>query len=195
MTGEQIHSSTLDAILALQITVAWAGEGLSEPPRMGWWRTDLVDIDGGGDLFHRLFPKTNEWASLEGIREAAIRADRQKRAELAQSDRVRSLFFWGALIDEQLSERLDDLKKHSGPSLPETALSLPLSFKKAFSQEGFEAVLRFPEGQIDYKIAPAGREIKIEPTDSIKSCAKKLAGALLPLSSDYPMPFYRLEKR
>ncbi|WP_395830945.1 hypothetical protein [Archangium violaceum] len=42
--------STLDTILALQLTVAWAGEGRCEPARLGWWQTDLVDEAGGGDL-------------------------------------------------------------------------------------------------------------------------------------------------
>jgi hypothetical protein len=195
MTAVQVSTSQLDAVLGLQLLIAWAGEGLSEPPRMRWWRTDLVDIEGGGDLFHRLFPKTHEWASLEGIREAAIQADQRKRAELAQSDRVRSLFFWGAIVDEQLAERLDELKKHSGSSSPETALALPLSLKKAFNKDAFEEAIRDPGGKVDYKIVPAGREIKIEATESIESCAQKLAAALLPLSNDYPMPFYRLENR
>jgi hypothetical protein len=193
MMAVQVLTSQLDTVLGLQIVVAWAGEGLSEPPRMRWWRTDLVDIEGGGDLFHRLFPKTHEWASLEGVREAAIRADHRKRAELSQSDRVRSLFFWGALIDEQLAERLDELKKHSGSSSLEAVLALPLSFKKAFNKDVFGEALRYPGGKVDYKVAPAGREIKIEPAESIESCAQKLAAALLPLSNYYPMPFYRLE--
>ena len=34
---------TLDQILALQVTIAWAGEGLCDPNRLGWWNTDLVD--------------------------------------------------------------------------------------------------------------------------------------------------------
>ena len=50
----------LDAILALQLTVAWAGEGLSDPKRLDWWRTDLVDALGGGDLFARLLPKPED---------------------------------------------------------------------------------------------------------------------------------------
>ena len=195
MTAVQVSISQLDAVLGTQLLVAWAGEGLSEPPRMRWWRTDLFDIDGGGDLFHRLFPKTHEWASLEGIREAAIQADQRKRAELAQSDRVRSLFFWGALVDEQLAERLDELKKQTGLSSPEAALALPLSFNKPFNKGVFEEAIRHPGGKVDYKIVPAGREIKIEAAESIESCAKKLAAALIPLSNDYPMPFYRLENR
>ncbi len=31
--------SQLDAILELQLAVAWAGEAMTDPPRLGWWRT------------------------------------------------------------------------------------------------------------------------------------------------------------
>jgi len=54
--SEPIRDAILDTVLALQLTVAWAGEGLSEPPRLGWWQTDLVDELGGGDLLARLLP-------------------------------------------------------------------------------------------------------------------------------------------
>ncbi|HEY5955223.1 MAG TPA: hypothetical protein VIV60_01670 [Polyangiaceae bacterium] len=37
---------TIDKILAIQLLVAWAGEGRSEPKRLGWWDTDLVDEAG-----------------------------------------------------------------------------------------------------------------------------------------------------
>ncbi len=59
MNTVHITQHALDAILALQLTVAWAGEGLADPKRLDWWRTDLVDPMGGGDLFARLFPKTH----------------------------------------------------------------------------------------------------------------------------------------
>jgi hypothetical protein len=72
--GFRILDTALDEILALQITAAWAGEGACVPPRLGWWRTDLVDPAGGGDLLARLLPKTHAWASIEAVREAAIRA-------------------------------------------------------------------------------------------------------------------------
>lgn len=32
----------LDHILAIQLTVAWAGDALSEPQRLGWWPTDRL---------------------------------------------------------------------------------------------------------------------------------------------------------
>ena len=61
-----ISSNALDTILALQLTVAWAGEGLSAPKRLDWWKTDLIDEDGGGDFFARLLPKTARWAGSDG---------------------------------------------------------------------------------------------------------------------------------
>jgi hypothetical protein len=45
----QVSDSALDEILALQCTIAWAGEGRCSPRRLGWWDTDLIDESGGGD--------------------------------------------------------------------------------------------------------------------------------------------------
>jgi hypothetical protein len=41
-------NDTIDKILTLQIMVA--GEGGCEPKRLDWWRTNLIDEYGGGDL-------------------------------------------------------------------------------------------------------------------------------------------------
>lgn len=68
-----VSSEVLDEILAIQFLVGWAGEGRSEPPRLGWWATDLVDEFGGGDFLKRLLPNTHKWAALEAVREAAKR--------------------------------------------------------------------------------------------------------------------------
>jgi hypothetical protein len=48
------NDAALDSILAMQLTVAWAGEGRCSPARPGWWDTDLIDEAGGGDFFARL---------------------------------------------------------------------------------------------------------------------------------------------
>jgi hypothetical protein len=50
--------------LSLQLAVAWAGEAAGEPTRLGWWKSDLVDPEGGGDLFARLALRTAPWAGL-----------------------------------------------------------------------------------------------------------------------------------
>lgn len=44
-----LPDQTLDAILAIQFTIAWVGEGRCSPKRLGWWDTDLIDEAGGGD--------------------------------------------------------------------------------------------------------------------------------------------------
>ncbi|PKN53851.1 MAG: hypothetical protein CVU56_29675, partial [Deltaproteobacteria bacterium HGW-Deltaproteobacteria-14] len=55
---------TLDAVLTLQLAVAWAGEADTDPPRLPYWRTALSDPFGGEDLLRRLAPRTWRWAVL-----------------------------------------------------------------------------------------------------------------------------------
>ena len=78
----RLRPAELDEILALQFTVAWAGEAAGEPPRLGWWKSDLVDPEGGGDLFARLVPRTAAWASLALVRLAAQGVDAAARDPL-----------------------------------------------------------------------------------------------------------------
>ena len=89
----------LDQILTIQFLVAWAGEGRCEPPRLGWWATDLVDEFGGGDFLQRLLPKTHEWAAFEAVREAAKRRAEAARKKSANADGMRSLFYLGYEVD------------------------------------------------------------------------------------------------
>jgi hypothetical protein len=193
MLAVQVTNSILDKILALQIMVAWAGEGACEPKRLDWWRTDLIDEYGGGDLFARLLPKTSKWASLEAVRQAAIVVDRRKRQEMAQPDRVITIFFWGYHVDEQLKERLG-FHKSSGEE-PLVALSdISLDIYKSFSQSEFEEAIRITNQKVDFKVVPNGREIVGDMLQALEETAKKLATALLPLTESYPMPFYRQEK-
>ncbi|MBZ0117679.1 MAG: BREX-6 system BrxE protein, partial [Sandaracinaceae bacterium] len=65
----RLPGSDLDTILALQLTVAWAGERNAQPPRLPWWRTDILDEAGARDLLSRLTPRTQEWAALEAVRQ------------------------------------------------------------------------------------------------------------------------------
>ena len=55
----RLSPNELDEILALQITVAWAGESAGDPPRLGWWASDLVDREGGGGLLSGLGPRAS----------------------------------------------------------------------------------------------------------------------------------------
>lgn len=191
MTTDNTYQNMLDAILALQMTVAWAGEGLCAPKRLDWWRTDLVDELGGGDLFQRLFPKTHQWASLEAVRKVAIQQDRQARLDMAKPDQVRTLFFWGFAIDERLAERLTFHKRNGKP--PMEVLSFPVEVYGTFSKADFEEAICIPGQKIDFKVVPSGREIADEMPESLNLCAQKLTAGLLPLTNSYPMPFYRIK--
>jgi hypothetical protein len=182
--------SDLDDILAIQLAVAWAGEGLCEPPRLGWWRTDLVDPEGGGDLLKRLLPRTSEWASLSAVREVARRADERARQALAQPDHVLSLFHLGFQVDELLDERLAE---HRGSGRrPADVLPLPCPVDRAFERERFASVLRSLDSQATYEATAAGREVKGAAPLAPGLLAKRLAAALVPLAAQYPLPFVRV---
>ena len=90
MTTEQ-----LDEILKLQLTVAWAGEARTEPPRLGWWQTGMCDEFGGEDLLKRLTPRTWRWAVLETARAAAKRVDDQARSQAYNPDHLVTLYRLG----------------------------------------------------------------------------------------------------
>src|SRR5689334_21839401 len=108
----RLTNTQLDEILALQLTIAWAGEAAGEPPRLGWWKTDLVDREGGGDLFTRLVPRTAAWAGLSLVRLAARRIDEQAREKLARGDALWTPFHFGFEVDEQLDDRLAYHRNH-----------------------------------------------------------------------------------
>ncbi len=193
----EVTEKSLDTVLALQLTVAWAGEGLCEPPRLGWWQTDLVDELGGGDLLARLLPRTHRWAALEAVRQAAIQADHKARQALARPDEVRTLFFWGFEIDEKLGDRLAWYKRSAGialgdnePQGPQEALSFEVEIAGEFSRSAFEGLLRLSESQ--HKVVPGGREVRSDPSGDLELQSRRLAAALLPLADSYPMPFFRV---
>lgn len=177
--------SVLDHILALQLTVAWAGEALCEPPRLGWWQTDLVDEGGGGDFFRRLAPRTHRWAALQAVREAATRTDEDARRVSADADRIRSLFHLGFDVDEQLDLRLAQHRREE--TTPEAALSDLYPIADGFDRALLETQLR-GSGAADYRITPAGRLLKGAPPEALELLVDKLASALLPLSDSYPLP-------
>jgi len=179
----------LDEILALQAAVSWAGEGLCSPPRLAWWRTDLLDEAGGGDLFSRLVPRTEKWAALEAVREAARRTDEHARQGIAEPERLRTLFFFGFLVDERLSERLLELKR-SGKT-PEGALPGPLLAGAVFDADSFATALRSLDGAAAYSAVPGGRELRGPLPSDLRAVARRLAAALVPFTPVYPMPFSR----
>jgi hypothetical protein len=187
--GVVATDAILDAVLAVQLTVAWAGEGKCSPRRLGWWDTDLIDEAGGGDLLKRLLPQTHAWASLEAVREAARRSDVKARAKMADPDKMRTLYFLGFQLDEQLGDRLSALKR-SG-TLPADALPLPLPLTAKFSREDLIATLKKEEAA--FTVVPGGRQLKGPRPDSPDAMMRRLAGALVPLADQYPLPFYKME--
>jgi hypothetical protein len=185
-----LNDDTLDAILALQLTVAWAGEGRCSPRRLGWWDTDLIDEAGGGDFFARLLPQTHAWASLEAVREAARRTDAKARAKLADPDKMRTIFFLGFELDEQMGDRLVALKRER--RTPAEALPLLLPLTADFAKERLVGVLG--SGDASFGVVPGGRQLKGPRPDAPDAMVRRLAAALVPFAEQYPMPFYKLEK-
>ncbi len=184
-----IPDTTLDAILALQITIGWAGEGRCSPRRLGWWDTDLIDEAGGGDLLARLLPQTHAWAAVEAVREAARRVDAKARGKMADPDKMRTLFFLGFELDEQLGDRFAAHKRAGLP--PEKVLPLALPLTADFSKEQLVAMLQ--GGDVAFTKVPNARQLKGPLPASPEALVKRLAAALVPLIEQYPLPFFKIE--
>lgn len=179
-----VEAKDLDAILGLQLSVAWAGERAAEPARLGWWNTDLTDAMAGGDLFSRLLPKTAKWAGLELVREAALRADRLARSKLARPEGVRTLFHFGFALDEALQDRLGHHKRHG--RAPQEVFAAVWGVSAIWDKAAFAEFLQ-GMGPVSVEEVPAGRFIKaLAP--SPKEAALTLAAGLLPLGALYPLP-------
>ena len=174
----------LDMILDWQMTIAWAGEANCEPSRLGWWRTDLIDDLGGGDLLARLLPRTKVYAVWESAREAAIATDRRTRQRMANPDKLRTIFFWGFDLDEKLHDRLAARKRRS------ENLKLPITWENGFDREAIAKQIGDRCGESKYEIVAGGREIHRNGTDA--SSLLSLVAALVPFDQNYPMPFYRI---
>jgi hypothetical protein len=181
----RLTPNQLDELLALQLTVAWAGEAAGEPTRLGWWKTDLVDAQGGGDLFARLTPRTAAWATLSLLRAAARRVDENARAKLARRDEVWTPFHLGFLIDEQIDDRIAYHRTHD--HLPVEVLGPRYLLGQPWSKPGFEALL---VGLATPKVTdlPAGRRVTALGA-SPAGAAPLLFAALVPLTPSYPLPY------
>lgn len=179
----------LDAVLSLQLLVAWAGEALSDPPRLGWWRTALVDEFGGEDLLRRLAPATYRWAVLEAARLAAKKVDERARGRTSDADQLVSLFRFGFAVDEQLDDRLAELKREQ----PDPILALPAlaPIAKRWDRAAFEAWLSDLPGA-DYTASPTGRRLPGSPPAHAPDTARMLTAALRPLADTYPAPYFRV---
>lgn len=181
-------SADLDALLTLQLAVAWAGES-GEEPRLGWWTTrDLHAEYGGLDLFRRLTPHTAPWAALQAVREAARRTDAALRARAHDPDRLVSLFRFGFTLDEQLDERLAHHKR-SGTAPTHALPALSEVIADRWDRDRFDAWAR-RHGPAVYTASPAGRQLN-EPPDDPARLGVALVGALHPLGTSYPLPHVR----
>lgn len=194
--GSEMTSATddavLDAVLAVQLVVGWAGEGRCEPKRLGWWDTDVIDPAGGGDLMARLLPRTHAWASLEAAREAARRADAKARARMGDPDKLRTLFFFGFALDEALADRFSLLKRE-GRS-PVEVLQLGL-LQQRFSNDALVAAFKRPDAAFTVVSGgggSSGRQLKGKCPDDVKEMVLRLAAGLVPLSEAYPLPFFKV---
>jgi hypothetical protein len=184
-----IDRAALDAVLTLQLLVAWAGEALSDPPRLGWWRTGMADEFGGEDLLRRLAPSTYRWAVLQAARLAAKRVDERARGRTADADQLVSLFRFGFVVDEQLDDRLAELKRehqHPAGALPGLA---PLA--KPWDRAGFEAWLSDLPA-VEHTASPTGRRLVGAPAALLSDAARALTAALRPLTDAYPAPYFRV---
>ena len=185
-TSDRLANEDLDFILAVQLSVAWAGEKGGDPPRIGWWDTDLVDEAAGGDLYGRLLPRTAAWAGLEAVRLAAIRADKKRREQLADADHAITLFHFGFHVDEQLRDRLRDHKRRGAS--PAEVLGKAYAVAERFDRSHFEAYLsKFPQPKT--QVIPGARQIGSR-AQTATDRASLLAAALLPIAGTYPLPFF-----
>ena len=183
-----LTDAQLDALLTLQLAIAWAGEQSGDEPRLGWWATDMVSEFGGHALFARLAPRTARWAALEVAREAARRTDAAARAKDANPDRLRSLFSLGFAVDEQLADRLA-LHKRSGEP-PEVVLPELGALMARWDRDAFTAWARQGTGS-NTANDPSGRRLTSALPDDPVEVARRLVHALVPFTASYPCPHVR----
>lgn len=181
----RLTAAQLDEILALQLTVAWAGEAAGQPARLGWWRTDLVDREGGGDLFSRLVPRTAAWAGLALVRAAARRVDEIAREKVARGDTLWTPFHFGFDVDEQLDDRLAYHRSHE--HRPADVLGPRYVVERPWSKAGFERLLG-DLGATRTTVTPSGRKVAAQAASPADG-APLLFAALLPLGPSYPLPY------
>ncbi|MFI5298843.1 MAG: BREX-6 system BrxE protein [Polyangiales bacterium] len=182
-----ISVADLDAILAIQLTVAQAGEQVPAEHRLGWWRTELTDPDAGGDFLKRLLPRTHAWAALAAVREAARRVDESARRRSGTPDAIWSLFRFGFACDEQLDARLAEHRRGDVP--PERVFGVSAAFAKPFDRSAFDAWLGSLSRSANAELVPGGRRLHNAPASKLEG-ARRLAAALAPISAEYPMPFF-----
>ena len=177
----------LDTVLGIRLAIAWAGEA-GDPPRLRWWRTNMVSGYGGEALLRDLAPSTWRWAVFEAALEAATRVDRELRSRDHAPDDVVSLFHFGHDADERLAERLAELK-HSGNEPAQALRGLDVC-RAQWSPRAFESWLQ-TAAPPDVATGSVGRRLRGDPPAALDLMARQLAAALVPLGSAYPLPHLR----
>jgi hypothetical protein len=165
--------------------VAWAGEAAGNPKRLGWWQTDLIDPEGGGDLFARLVPRTAAWAGLELARQAARRTEAAALSRIARRDECWTLFHLGFTADEELHDRLAHHRRHQ--HAPADVFGARLLAAGAWNAPSFAAHVA-PAAPPKVEITPGGRRV-IAKAESPVEAVPLLAAALVPFVEQYPLPF------
>lgn len=187
--SHSIAPEHLDEILGIQLALAWAGESPGgEHPRLGWWKTDLIDAEAGGDLWKRLLPRTHRWAGLDAARRAARLTDERLRKANARADDMLTLFHFGFELDEALDERLAHHRLEAHP--PVEVLPLLQVTTLALDKDALHAQLSAPGLDTAFTVLPAGRQLKRLATGGPQQLARRLACAMLKdAPTSYPLPF------
>lgn len=192
-----LATEDLDEILSHQLAVAYAGEAADpDEPRLGWWRSDLISEFGGIALFERIAPRTAVWAAYEAAREAARRVDASKRSSDGAPDQLITLFHLGLEVDEQLDDRLLDLK-HAGPppakALPQLAELFAALFAGGAATWEREAFARWLAARAAPKTVqePSGLRLVGEAPAGAVERARAFSAALASLPERYPCPHVR----
>ena len=171
--------------------VGWAGEGKTDPPRLGWWRTSLNDEFGGEDLLKRLTPRTWRWGVLEAARAAARKVDAEARAQAADADQLVSLFRLGFELDEQLDDRLAELKRTI--SDPTAVLPALATLTTTWAPDAFKTWLK-GLGTPEVAASSIGRRLTGELPADPAARAQALTAAMAPLHDHYPAPHFKIGK-
>ena len=148
------------------------------------------DEFGGEDLLRRLAPATYRWAVLESARLAAKRVDERARGRTSDADQLVSLFRFGFAVDEQLDDRLAQLKREQ-PADPLAALPALAPIAKGWDRAAFEAWLS-DLAAVEHTATPTGRRLKGAPPEQLPDRARALTAALRPLAEAYPAPYFRI---
>ncbi len=188
----QVPVSELDSVLAVQLTIAWAGEtvgGVGGENRLGWWRTELTDPEAGGDFLARMLPRTHAWAAFGAVRDAARHVDEVARRRSGTPDAMWSLFHFGFALDERLDARLAELRRAG--ALPREALGATLPVADRFDRAAFTAWLGGLAPKVSTEVVPGGRRLRGRPSSPVEA-SRRLAAALVPFGPAYPLPFFSM---